>query len=64
MLESARNAALAVVKAARPLFSARIGGTLPAVAGLVLIPAGVSLIFLPAGLIVAGILCLCVDYRM
>lgn len=37
---------------------------LPGLAGLVLVSWGASLVFLPAGLIVAGLLCLCVDYRL
>lgn len=37
---------------------------IPGVAGLVLVSWGAGLVFLPAGLIVAGLLCLAIDYRL
>ena len=60
----AADLAVSAITATRPLFSAKVRMSVPAIAGMILIPLGVSLIYLPAGLIVAGLLCLRIDYRM
>lgn len=58
------NARARVRKVTHSAIVARITVTMPALAGMTLVSAGVALIFLPAGLIAAGILCLFVDARL